>query len=1249
VDANTDVEVTSTYRCFTRPPSHGRLLMDDRSASSQPISWPASRGTLGSDDEGWERGHMMASFTTRHGARSDTPHTSTRRDLPALQPSRSPPRRRRKHDVRSSFGALSSLALLLFAFASFIPLTTAVFINFDNCLDRGYRAATPVRLQFVPLHVWAVFNTSEPSHNLNITVFGNVTGQSFEGVYPPPGAPSWNDPNNTFGKIVDVDKENNHFSTLISRFKVVTFDAYTPDPSPLCESVVNQQCPLGPAFPSPTLNVSDPKNLPGFTVANDFYSSYSFGTFASTMTIISGNKDRTVLGCVSANITPDLGTKLAAALCWLPAAVLILVAIATVFAATCSPWGSSDIFRWSSNYGRDEDLLRLVTPGFGDCLQYIQFIVLAGSLNLQYPGYFQPVVSQASWSILLFNESIVSTSQSSQSLVDGIYFANGTYGLSRLGQYIGMAEEQDIWACMAVWLLGLVGVVTVVAQIFFFVRWCYRSLTNNRGGDLREKNWPFTIGNIIRIMFNYFMLPIISLSLFQLVTAPESSASVVGPAVILLLGVMGSAAWIFWFIFTTRPRAHLFDDLPTVLTYGPLYNTYSDDAAPFSFIPVLLTTVRGIAIGAIQPSGIAQIIILAICEVILILTLNAFRPFQSNTSMNAYHTFFSAIRLASVLLLTAFVPSLDISEASKGWIGYVILLLHAGVLVFGFFLNALQTLIEVAARLGGAGANQRGGLTKVFGKRQLSRRTHRHQRSSLNSNAALLAHNGDHKSIQLMGGRARSMSASSAILLDGGTSSQRASVGFDQFSQGGDLSNFGGGTSPGTPGINAVPWSHLSGSAGSRRPTVGGPLDNPDPYYRPPRPRKQTMDSMTPGNPDKMRTNSADLDIAPYADNVDRAENGDIGEGPSSWSPDRSSITPAYLRLQRDNSDPTLAERHENTDYSVRESDFYYGLRGPSLSAKPSRKLKTGPADPIGPVSTTTGWFKSLNLFGGKKVEKGKGFEVVRSHRMPPQMVPLDEEEDESPHVAQEPYRDSPPIPSDKRLSHEASADLGHGVDVRSLEDVAASDTSSISGHFDFEAKRIPDLPPSLGPIEMGDGIELPSRVGSRASKGQASIRAPTLPRKSSRRTGSTDRAILDSSNRLSTVTATPPGTPARLSAYLPPDSGQHLHPNAGALPIRLPFGSTEPSPERSPNHSTHSSIFRTDASSDMNQLADTLVPPQMVQSSNERPLNTGYVAQHVARDSIHKDEPRTHLEASAEFVDRSRSNSTQGTRKSRS
>jgi hypothetical protein len=1176
------------------------------------------------------------------------------------RPSQPPPRPRRIH-LCTGF---STLILFLFTLANLLPLSSAIFINFENCLDRAYRDALPARLQFVPLHVWAVFDTTALSHNLNVTVYGNVTGQNERGDYPSMDDPQWKNPNATFGKMIDISPNNGNpkYTTLFSSFKVVTYSAYSPEPQQFCQTTVNTSCPISPNFKGPDggpPNASDPYQLPAFSVGHDFYSTYSFATIASTMRIVSGDASNPpTLTCVSASITPDLGSKLVNTLRYLPAAVLALVAIATIFAATCSPWGSSDIFRWTSNFGRDEDLLRLVTPGFGDCLQYIQFIVLAGSLNLSYPGFFQPVVSQASWSVLLFNESLVSHGPGYHSLQDGIYFANGTYGISRLGQYVGMSEEQDIWAGMAVWLLGIVLAVTLLVQLGFLFRWVFRFLANTQDSDLRGKNWPFTAGNIVRLMFNYFMLPIIAFSLFQLVVAPRSPASVVATAVVLLLGVSGFAVWIFWLIFTTRPRAHLFDDLPTVLAYGPLYNTYSDDAAPFAFIPVLLTIIRGIAIGAIQPSGIAQIILLAICEVILILTLHAFRPFQSNTSMNAYHTFFSSVRLFSTILMIAFVPSLGVAESAKGWIGYAILLLHGIVLVFGFFLNSLQTLIEVTARLTGAGADQRGGLSKVFGKRQLSKRNiHRAHRSSLNSNAAML--NDEDKSIPMMGSRPRSTSGSSAILLN---QSQRQSTGFDQFSQPGDLN--GGGTSPGTPGITPTPWSYIGGGSGqsSRRPTMGNPMETADPYFRPPRARKGTMDSSgVPGV--QGRGGSTDLTNTPYADNVDQAETGDAGEGSSSWSPSRGSITPAYLRMHKDDSDPALAERRKNTDYSVRESDLYYhGLRGPALSAQPSRKLKTGPADPMGPVSSATGWFKSLSLFGAKSKEKGKGFEVVRSTRMPPQMRPVAERE-ESPPALQEPYQDSPDTPpSAKKPSPQRKSSgvtVGDGIGRAISSDSSDSDESS-DDPFDHHVNRVSDMAPTLGPIETGGGIELPSRIGSRASRstqGHNSSRAPTLPRKSSRRTQSTDRAVLESNSRLSTVLASPPGTPARFSAHIPGSSSQHLHPTPGGMPLRLPFGSANssqpspsPSPERTPGHSAASSMYH-DANNGYAQHRDAhdLEPPRVIQGDPERPLSTGYVHQRMAGDSIHTDnyDAGSHLEASAEFVDRSRSVSTQHTRNS--
>ncbi len=92
---------------------------------------------------------------------------------------------------REAFRAPFDICLVLIASLWVLP-TSAVFIDFQNCLSEGFQNDTPLQLQFDPLYMNAVFNTANSSHNLNITVWGNVTGSG-------PGAgnevrlPAWND------------------------------------------------------------------------------------------------------------------------------------------------------------------------------------------------------------------------------------------------------------------------------------------------------------------------------------------------------------------------------------------------------------------------------------------------------------------------------------------------------------------------------------------------------------------------------------------------------------------------------------------------------------------------------------------------------------------------------------------------------------------------------------------------------------------------------------------------------------------------------------------------------------------------------------------------------------------------------------------------------------------------------------------------------------------------------------------------
>ncbi|KAH7326604.1 hypothetical protein B0I35DRAFT_347345 [Stachybotrys elegans] len=870
------------------------------------------------------------------------------------------------------------IRVLFLAFLAVSPVS-AVRVPFHNCLAESYRTNNPTPLQWVPLHAEAVFSHERDTHNLLITIWGNVTGQQNRGELPPSSDPYWQNNDEINGKIVQTanpNEVNNRATTLFRRVNVLTYQPFRQAVDFCVRGLENGECPLGPVFNTSELRIPD--GLPAINMSADFSSNYAFTSFSSQFLIIYGDRSRTRIGCITATITPDMG-GLVWLLRFLPLLVLIFTGVSVAMAGIFSPWGTTNIFHWTSNYGRDADLLRLVTPGFGDCLQYIQFIVLSGSLSLNYPGFFQPIVSQVGWSALMFNQSIVSNTHS-QTVVDGMYITEGSYGLQRVAQLIGMGEPEDIWAGMMVWLCVIIASVFVLIQAGFFLQWLYRMIDRTPEEDLRAKNIPFVVGNVVRIVFNYFLLPIVAFSCFQLVVADGSPTFAVGLAATTIVVLLAFAVWLLYFIITTRPKAALFDDLATVLRYGPLYNTYSDEAAAFALIPILLNLIRGIGIGAVQPSGIAQVVILAICEVIHILTLNAFRPFHSPTSMNAYHTVYSALRLICIMLMVAFSPTLDVDESTKGWVGYVILLLHGIVLGFGFVINALQTIVEVVARMLGAGGDDvrgltRGGLSKIFGMRQLSRRATPRpgpsRASQLSTSAMLDAEDGSKMGYSMPGGRLRSESGASLSGMAAFNRHRSSSAldSIDVYTATHRHMDSGSSYMPGTPG-EASTFSFLPSPSAAHYANSVTPMETADPYYRPPRRRRETLTDSA--KPEKQRTPLA-MEVkrlsqtdGPATDNV--AADAEINRG-TTPAPGAAISFPA-----------------NRPDYSTREVDFYYGVRGPALNSEGlGRKLGTGPADPTGPIATASGWFR--HFWGGKTKEKGKGFEVVRSARMPPGMM----------------------------------------------------------------------------------------------------------------------------------------------------------------------------------------------------------------------------------------------------------------------
>ncbi|CUS12909.1 unnamed protein product, partial [Tuber aestivum] len=879
-------------------------------------------------------------------------------------------------------------------------------------------------------------------------------------------------PYNLSGSIEHSEKSWPKVTTLDPRVQIASFD--TPvDALPFCQGHPidgngSAFCPMGPAR---NMSKSDAHNLtvlikelPSFTWEHNFTSGYSFASISTTFTIMAGDNDKTVIGCIHVETTPMLGKSNDGALTWVPAGILALVALGTVLAAMLNPWvGTTDIFRWSSNYGMDEDMIRLVTPGFADCLQWLQFFVLTGSLSLSYPGFYQPVVSRVAWSALLFNTSFFSHNPVSRQrwAGDGLYALDATaYGFERVAQAVGLQTVDDIWVCVMAFF-GVVAVGTVVMpQVWFAGKWIVRRATGREEGDLTNKNLPFTFGMLNRITYTYFLAPILAASTFVLTTPGRGSNTIVALAAALVFVIIAIAVLLTIRIWSHKPRSTLFDNLPTLLTFGTFYNTYREKNLKFFIVQLFVNISRAIAFGALQPSGIAQITILAICEIVLILTVCGIKPYAPATSMNAWQTIFAVVRLLTILLMMAFVPSMDAQDAAKSWIGYVILVIHAMVLIFGFFFMAVQTLLELFIRgCGGAdeGEAARGGLAKVFGMRQLSRRKHKQHRGSVNPSIINVSTHDEHKMPSTTNSRPigvgpRSRSGSSAILL-GGQGVQTGATGMMDVGNQTNHHHSGSGSTgftPTTPGA-ASNFSYIGGA------TAAGPLLMLDtgvpaaagPYYRPPRAKGGTYGPRNPGggsgsdNYSPGTRSGGSWGSGPWAPadatGAQRSSQGSLPNGPDDlWNqgpgPASGTRSPrGAAEISQGGVLEPLAHRHTDssvtagsvrntapTDYTTREVDYYYGVRGPALNHQPGRRLGTGPADPTGPVAVTKGWlWKSLGW--GFRGKKETGFTVVRSSRAPEELL---DAEREAKGIGMAVTSQTPPVP-DQSGSSDSEDDTG--------------------------------------------------------------------------------------------------------------------------------------------------------------------------------------------------------------------------------
>ncbi|RHZ43680.1 uncharacterized protein CDV56_100195, partial [Aspergillus thermomutatus] len=384
------------------------------------------------------------------------------------------------------------------------------------------------------------------------------------------------------------------------------------------------------------------------------------------------------IDCAAVRITPDIGTAASAAFTFLPAAIIFLVGIAS--------WLRYNEQRRRSvpEHGTTfapQDSIRKVVIDVADYVRHLQFIFLAGCLTMEYPGFYQPIVSQLAWSSLLYWSGPVDHGFTYPGIEDGIYTTNGTYGLEYMAQNLGFPTMLDIMFDALINLCILVSVIVTIMLVVWLIK------CGSRRGVTFD-SVPVQIAeasrSIVGVTLLFFSLPLLAYLAYQLMLVGYLPSYRIC-LVVLMIGVLiGSNCFIARYQTKQKPRrshdsSQAFPRFQTSIEHFAHYLLYG------------LPLIQGLAIGGLQLWGWAQLFLLGGCEAIVLAHL----ILQHRRRIIFFQSAWCAVvRLLTLILSIAFVcPS---SEPTRQWIGYFILVLHGVVVIFGFLFIPLWHIARLA-------------------------------------------------------------------------------------------------------------------------------------------------------------------------------------------------------------------------------------------------------------------------------------------------------------------------------------------------------------------------------------------------------------------------------------------------------------------------------------------------------------------------------------------------------------------------
>lgn len=526
---------------------------------------------------------------------------------------------------------------------------------------------------------------------------------------------------------------------------------------------------------------------------------HRLGSYAVRFSVVSNDEASTVLVCNRAYITPVQSEWISKTILIGIIVLLLTTAFINFFTIISSSYQeTSNPFLFTASTICNRNLLRQLDATVQRIIIYLQFALFIGGLNIQYPGFYQPLIGQLRWCALLGIRLINVHRPRHRIKADNIYVTMNRGGLKTLAVYSTDQSMHDSWPNFMLCLICWIAISMTAQQIFLGVKALFdKYFLNHRqqpsqtektpdqdvDGQLDfktyelsfSKNMYYMVGHVLSTFLSLFAFPFLVLTCYMLriadnlngrhifypnlnrmkssafstdmdyddlfvpfsykptSTSINASPTFLGshlsmsvqsgslmpvanatnsteyateyvqpfsgiPYTTVVLGSLLFLVWILlacFFVFKyligfrkyrflmSKRASRLYTSMKTILLWGFSYHHYHPNRVYFVIFDYLSLLIKALIIGCLQKSGLVQVVVLIILELIDLVLLFTIQPYYLEMTWTTLRWILPVARFFVTALCIPYIRELEVGEAPRTYVAFAQLLIHAVVaLVF---------------------------------------------------------------------------------------------------------------------------------------------------------------------------------------------------------------------------------------------------------------------------------------------------------------------------------------------------------------------------------------------------------------------------------------------------------------------------------------------------------------------------------------------------------------------------------------